>query len=90
VTYPISLPFLDGGFSILTITYSTFLSTFALRATSGANHSVNFHIKNFQLATYGSLSYLAASELRLFQSSWATTLRFIDSEFDPTHLVLIY
>lgn len=59
------------------MTYSTFLSTFALRATRGANLSVNFHINNFRLASYDCLSYLTASELRLFKSPRATTLRFV-------------
>jgi hypothetical protein len=55
--YPISPPFLDGSFSILPTTYSTYCPTSALRAVSGATRSVSLHIKNFHLASYGSPSY---------------------------------
>jgi hypothetical protein len=77
MTYPVNLPDLVGGGSNLTTTYSTFHPASALRAVRGANLAVSFYINNFHLANYGCLNYLAASELRLFQSSRAPTLRFL-------------
>jgi hypothetical protein len=81
MVYPVSLPDLVGGISNLTTTYSASHLTSALRAVRGANLSVTFNTNNFHLASYGCLNYLAAPELRLFQSSRAPALRFlIDSQ----------
>ena len=77
MVYPVSLPVLVGGVSNLTMTYSVFHLTSALRAVRGANLSVIFNANNFRLASYGCLNYLTAPELRLFQLSRAPALRFL-------------